>query len=168
MVILLLVVIAIVVVWAPWHKKGEEGGVPDEVFAPFSGRWQGTFWSYDVDGSDRESYRQRMTFQSIEPDSMIGRVVRFSLGGDTLGVDSVFLIRRDDSLYSIRIHDDGRRELDRGFWADGQIIWRSRDMFGRLKHAYREQVRNDIWEIDGFSRTDKGGHLMQYGRALRQ
>ena len=165
--ILLLAGIGVLIVWAPW-ETGDGTGVPEDIFAEYDGHWQGTFWSYDIDGRWRESYRQQMQFKTITADSLVGRVARFSLAGDTLAVDSVFNIRRGDTLYCIRIRDNGQREVDRGFWADGQIFWRSRDMFGRMNHGYRERIRDDIWEIDGFTRTDKGRHLMQYGRALKK
>jgi len=165
--ILLLLAIAAVVIWAPWHHPEREG-MPEDVFAEFDGTWHGTFWSYDVNGDSKDSVRRIMTFRSVNADSQVGLIVSFTPFGDTLSRDSVFNVRRGDSLYSIRLLENGQRNLDRGFWADGQIFWRSRDIFGRLRHAYRERVHRDIWETDGFTRTDKGRNLIEYGRALRR
>jgi len=167
LIILLLLVLALVVLWAPWQTRKHEG-MPDDLFADYEGHWQGKFWSYSISGTWSDSFYQEMTMVLITDDSLIGVVVRFSPERDTLALDSVFNIRRDDSLYSVRRYEDGRRDVDRGFWIDGQIVWRSQDIFGRVAHAYREHVRKEFWEIDGFTRTDRGDYLLQYGRALRR
>jgi hypothetical protein len=165
--ILLLLVLALFVIWAPW-RTGGPGGIPKDVFEAYEGHWQGKFWSYGISGSWSDSFYQELTFESIDADSQVGMVVLFSPERDTLSVDSIFNIRRGDTLYSVRRREDGRRELDKGFWADGQIFWRSQDVYGRVAHAYRERVHKDVWEIDGFTRTDRGDYLLQYGRALRR
>ena len=88
--------------------------------------------------------------------------------GDTLRVDRICHVRRGDSLLCIRTDENGGRDLDFGFWADGQLFWRRRDYFGRVIHAYREHTRKDVWEINGFTRTDRGDYLIQHGRFVRR
>jgi hypothetical protein len=167
LIILLLLVLALIVIWAPWEAR-RPGGIPDDLFADYEGHWQGKFWSYSISGVSSDSFYQEMTLVLVSDDSLIGVVVQFSPERDTLALDSLFNTRRGDTLYSVRRHEDGRRNVDRGFWVDGQIVWRSQDIFGRVAHAYRERVRKDLWEIDGFTRTDRGDYLLQYGRALRR
>jgi len=167
LIILLLLVLALIVIWAPWSRQ-RPGGMPKNVFEAYDGHWQGKFWSYSISGSFNDSFYQELTFETIRADSQIGVVVMFSPERDTIAYDSIFNIRRGDTLYSVRRREDGRRELDKGVWVDGQILWRSQDVYGRVAHAYRERVHKDMWEIDGFARTDKGDYLLQYGRALRR
>jgi len=167
LIILLLLVIALVVIWAPWQPR-RPGGIPAELFASYEGHWQGKFWSYSIAGVYQDSFYQEVTFVLVKRDSLAGVSVTFSPERDTVAVDSVFNFRRGDSLYSVRRHEDGRRDMERGFWADGQIVWRSQDIYGRVARAYRDRVHKDLWEIDGFSRTDKGDYLLQYSRALRR
>ena len=165
--ILILVALIALVVWAPWSER-EEVGMPDDVFGDFEGVWEAKFSSYSIGGAARESYRQHITLESISPDSQQGEVVTFSPEGDTLSRDSVFHIRHGDSLYFLRIEEGGGRDLDRGYWVDGQFVWRRQDIFGRVAHAYREWVRKGIWEQNGFERTDRGDYLLMYRRAVRR
>jgi hypothetical protein len=165
--ILLLVALIALIVWAPWRERVQDG-MPKRVFAPFDGEWQGRFSSYSISGTWSESFRQTLRLRSVTADSQVGDVVIFTPEGDTLRVDSIFHVRRGDSLLCIRTDENGRRELDFGFWADGQLFWRQRDYFGRLVHAYRERVRKDVWEANGFTRTDRGDYLIQYARSVRR
>jgi len=167
LIILLLLAAALVVLWAPWKSRTHHG-IPDNLFLTYEGHWQGKFWSYSISGNFSDSFYQETTLRLVKRDSVIGVSVLFSPERDTLALDSIFNYRRGDSLYSVKRHEDGRRDVDRGFWADGQIVWRSQDIFGRVSHAYRERVHKDLWEIDGFTRTDRGDYLLQYGRALRR
>jgi hypothetical protein len=166
LIIVLLVAIAAFVIWAPWQDDHE--GMPDDVFAEYEGEWQGSFFSYEIDGVSRESIRRHITMESINPDSQVGEILLLDADDDIIARDSVFHLRRGDTLYAVHRYEGGRRSLDRGYWADNQIFWRSFDDFGRVAHAYRERVKDDLWEIDGFTRTDKGQYLLQYGRALRR
>jgi hypothetical protein len=167
LVILLLLIGVAIVIWAPW-REDRPAGIPRDVFRQFDGEWHGRFSSYGAGGGEPESFRQHVHLESISVDSQVGIVVMFNPDGDTLSRDSLFHVRRGDSLYRIRITEGGPRELNRGYWADEQIFWRSQDIFGRMEHAYRERVRKDVWEVDGFTRTHKGDYLLQYSRAIRR
>lgn len=156
----------LLIIWAPWETH-EPDGIPRDVFAPFEGEWEGRYTSYSIQGTFKESLKQLYRLESINADSQQGEVIVFSPQGDTLRRDSLYHIRRGDSLFSLRIGESGDRELNRGFWTDGQFVWRSQDIFGRTSHAYREWVRKDVWEINGFTRTDRGDYLLQHGRAVR-
>jgi hypothetical protein len=167
LVILLLLIVGAVIIWAPWRAE-RPAGMPRDIFEPFDGQWQGRFSSYGIEGGEPESFRQSIHLESISADSQVGVVVTFNPKGDTLSRDSLFHVRRGDSLYRIRISEGGPRELNRGYWADRQFFWRSQDIFGRVQHAYRERIRKDVWETDGFARTHKGDYLLEYGRAIRR
>ena len=157
----------LVVFLAPWKSETPES-IPANIFQAYEGEWTGRFTSYSIAGTWQESFTQEMHFLSVTPDSQIGEVVMFSPQGDTLGIDSIFHIRRGDSLYCLRMDESGGREFNRGYWVDGQVVWRSQDMFGRVSHAYRERIRKGVWEIDGFTRTDRGDYLLQHGRAIKR
>lgn len=167
LVIGVLAALIVVVMLAPWRSE-EPDHMPERVFDAFEGEWHGRFTSYSIYGNWKESFQQVLTLESITADSQAGQVIILSPAGDTLALDSMYHVRRGDSLYCIRVDEDGTRELNRGFWQDGQLFWRSSDIFGRVSHAYREWVKKDIWEIDGFTRTGKGDYLLQYGRAIRR
>jgi hypothetical protein len=163
----ILVGLILFVIWAPWKERVEEG-VPEDLFGEYDGNWEGRFTSYSIQGTWQESYRQVIRLESVSRDSQAGVVVIFSPQGDTLSRDSLFHIRRGDSIYCLRTSEAGSRELNRGYWADGQIIWRSQDIFGRVAYAYREWVKKGVWEVNGFKRTDRGDYLLEYGRAVRR
>ena len=165
--IAILVALIALIIWAPW-KEHEPDRMPSEIFEPYEGNWECRFSAYSISGDSRESFRQTMKLASVDSDSLVGEFVRFSPGGDTLSRDSVYYMRRGDSLYALRRTENGERQMHRGYWVDGQIIWRSQDIFGRTHHAYREYIRKDIWEIHGFTRTDRGDYLLEYGRAMRR
>jgi hypothetical protein len=165
--IALLAGLIALIIWSPW-KPGDEETMPDDVFGAYSGNWEGKFTSYSIQGTWQESYRQVIRLKSVSRDSQAGIVVVFSPQGDTLSRDSLFHLRRGDSIYCLRTSESGSRELDHGYWADGQIIWRSQDIFGRVSHAYRAFVRKGVWETNGFKRTDRGDYLLQYGRAIKR
>lgn len=165
--VLILAGLIALVIWSPWKSEVDET-IPDDVFEGFSGNWEGKFTSYSIQGTWEESYRQVIKLKSVTQDSQAGIVVVFSPQGDTLSRDSLFHIRRGDSIFCLRTSESGSRELDRGYWVDGQIIWRSQDIFGRVSHAYRAFVRRGVWETNGFKRTDRGDYLLQYGRAVRR
>ena len=157
----------LLIIWAPWSSR-EPDGMPKDVFAPFEGEWEARFTSYSIQGTFHESTRQLYRLQSITADSLIGEVILFSPEGDTLGRDSVYHVRKGDSLYVLRKDEAGGRDLSRGYWIDGQFVWRSQDIFGRTSHAYREWVKKDVWETNGFTRTDRGDYLLQHSRAVRR
>jgi hypothetical protein len=157
----------LVIVWAPWSSR-EPDGMPKDVFAPFEGEWEGRFTSYSIQGTFHESFKQVFRFQSVTADSQIGEVILFSPEGDTLQRDSLYHVRKGDSLYTLRLDEAGGRDFSRGYWVDGQFVWRSQDIFGRTAFAYREWVKKDVWEKNGFTRTDRGDYLLQHGRAVRR
>jgi hypothetical protein len=167
LVLAILIALIALVIWAPW-KERQPGEMPEDVFGDFDGEWEGRFTSYSISSDWRESFRQTMHLISVTSDSQAGEIVIFSPEGDTLSRDSLFHMRRGDSLYCLRIGEAGGREFNRGHWIDGQIVWRNQDIFGRTANAYREFVRKGVWEIHGFSRTDRGDYLLQYGRAIRR
>ena len=167
LIILLLMIGVAVVVWAPWRSE-RPTSMPSAVFKQFDGEWQGRITSYSIGGGDPESSLLHVHLASISADSQVGLIVNFNPAGDTLSRDSLFHFRRGDSLYRVRISEGGSREMNRGYWADDQFFWRSQDIFGRVQHAYRERVRKDVWEVDGFARTHKGDYLLEYSRAIRR
>lgn len=71
-------------------------------------------------------------------------------------------------MYSVRKDENGGRDLSRGYWIDGQLVWRSGDIFGRVSQSYRERVRKDIWETEGFIRDNKGEYRLLTVRAIRR
>ena len=163
----ILIGLILLVLWSPW-KERQVDTIPEDVFGGYAGNWEGKFTSYSIQGTWEESYRQVIRLKSVSRDSQAGIVVIFSPQGDTLSRDSLFHLRRGDSIFCLRTSESGSRELDRGYWVDGQIIWRSQDIFGRVSHAYREWVKKGVWETNGFQRTDRGDYLLQYGRALKR
>jgi len=163
----ILIGLILLVLWSPW-KERQVDTIPEDVFGGYAGNWEGKFTSYSIQGTWEESYRQVIRLKSVSRDSQAGIVVIFSPQGDTLSRDSLFHLRRGDSIFCLRTSESGSRELDRGYWVDGQIIWRSQDIFGRVSHAYREWVKKGVWETNGFQRTDRGDYLIQYGRALKR
>lgn len=165
--IAILAGLILLIVWAPWREREEEG-IPSDLFADYNGHWEGRFTSYSIQGTWQESYRQVIKLESVSRDSQAGVVVIFSPQGDTLSIDSLFHIRHGDSIFCLRTSEAGSRELHRGYWADGQIIWRSQDLFGRVSLGYREWVKKGVWETNGFKRTDRGDYLLEYGRALKR
>lgn len=165
--LVILVGLILLVIWAPWSEQLQTG-IPDDLFGDYEGHWEGKFTSYSIQGTWEESYRQVIKLESVSRDSQAGLVVIFNPEGDTLSRDSLFHLRRGDSIYCVRTNESGSRDLARGYWADGQIIWRSQDIFGRVSHASREFVRKGVWETNGFTRTDRGDYLLQYGRAVRR
>lgn len=165
--IAILAGLILLIIWAPWSGREEEG-MPDDIFGAYEGNWEAKFTSYSIQGTWQEAYRKVINLESVSRDSQAGVVVIFSPKGDTLSRDSLFHIRRGDSIFCVRTSESGSRELNRGYWADGQIIWRSQDIFGRVSHAYREWVKKGVWETNGFERTDRGDYLLQYGRAVKR
>lgn len=167
LVISLLLGIVGLIVWAPWSSRPVTE-IPQNIFEPWDGEWQGRVTTYAIASNRKETNRLTVVLRSIDVDSQIGVVILFNPDGDTLSQDSIFRYRRGDSLYSVRKDENGGRDLSRGYWIDGQLVWRSGDIFGRVSQSYRERVRKDIWETEGFIRDNKGEYRLLTVRAIRR
>lgn len=165
--IALLLGIVFLIIWAPWSGKPVTE-IPENIFEPWDGEWQGRVTTYAIATDLKETHRHTTFFRSISADSQVGVMTMFTPEGDTLSQDSIFRYRRGDSLYFVRKDENGGRELNRGFWIDGQLIWRSGDIFGRISQSFRERVRKDIWESEGFRRSRKGEYRLMTARAIRR
>jgi hypothetical protein len=167
LVIAVLLGIVAAIIWAPW-SEGPDTEIPEQIFEPWDGTWQGRVTTYNIGTNKKETHRYTTIFQSIQADSQIGVMILFSPEGDTLARDSLFRYRKGDSLYFVRKDEYGGRDLSRGFWIDDQLIWRSGDIFGRISQSFRERVHKDIWEREGFFRSRKGVYRLLTSRAIRR